>query len=83
MLVCGSLTFFCRELGLRGVDLERVTIGSFLHDIGKPKIPIEILDKSGGLDEVECASMQRHPSFSRDILLAEKGLNPRIIEMAA
>ncbi len=82
MLVCASLTQFCQTLGVRDADLERVTVGGFLHDIGKFKVPLDILDKPGALDATEEAALQRHPSFSRDILLAETGLDPSIIEMA-
>lgn len=49
---------------LHPTDLEythRVVVGSLLHDIGKARIPIEILNKPGPLDADEFAEMRKHP----------------------
>lgn len=82
MMVCGSLTYFCRELGVRGTDLERATIAGFLHDIGKSRVPTEILDKTGELSSAESDAMDLHPTYSREILLTETGLDPSVLEVA-
>ncbi len=82
MFVCGSLTYFAHSIGIRGADLELLTVGGLLHDIGKSKVPYEILDKPGKLDDREWEIMKKHPVFSRTILLNEQDLDKIIVTMA-
>jgi putative nucleotidyltransferase with HDIG domain len=82
MFVCGTLTYFAHSIGIRGADLELLTIGGLLHDIGKSKIPFEILDKPGKLDDQEWETMKLHPVYSRTILLNEQNLDKIIVTMA-
>lgn len=82
MFVCGSLAYFSHAIGIRGEDLKELTLGGFLHDAGKAKIPLAILDKAQKLDDDEWAVMRKHPEFSRAILMAEDGLTPDIVAMA-
>ncbi len=83
MLVCGALAFFSHDIGIRGEDLRKITVGTFLHDAGKALIPLTVLDKPGKLDDKEYKVIQRHPVFSRDILIRQEELNPDVITMAA
>lgn len=83
MFVCGSLTYFAHSLGIRGADLELLTVGGLLHDIGKSSIPNAILDKPGKLDDEEWEAMKKHPEYSRTILLNEQNLDKIIVTMAA
>ncbi|WP_416899258.1 MAG: HD-GYP domain-containing protein [Minwuia sp.] len=82
MYVCGALAFFAHEIGIKGSDLMDLTTGGFLHDVGKSRIPLAILDKPGKLDEAEWETMKGHPGFSREIMLREHGLEERIVRMA-
>jgi len=82
MFVCGSLSYFAHAIGIRGRDLELLTIGGLLHDIGKSRVPVEILDKAGKLDEPEWEVMKKHPEFSREILGREQALDRVIVDMA-
>ena len=82
MFVCGVLAYFAKSLGIAGDDLRELTVGGFLHDAGKAKIPLHILDKPAKLDPDEWALMRTHPSHSREILLRENGLTARIVRMA-
>ena len=41
--------------------LKKIVIGGMMHDIGKAKIPIEILNKPGPLTASEFEIMKRHP----------------------
>ena len=47
------------------IDLGR---GALFHDIGKRKVPVEIIIKKGGLDEAEWAQMKRHPLYGLQLL---------------
>jgi len=48
--------------GLPAPDVARVTLGGFLHDLGKVAIPDAILNKTGKLDENEFEIIQTHPA---------------------
>lgn len=82
MFVCGSLAYFAHAIGVGGIDLKELTLGGFLHDAGKARIPLAILDKSTKLDAEEWELMKSHVAHSRDILGREAGLNKRIVTMA-
>ena len=82
MFVCGSLTYFAHALGIRGAELDQLTLGGLLHDIGKCRIPIEILDKPGKLDPRQWETMKLHPVYSRDILCKENDLDGDLTAMA-
>lgn len=48
--------------------LRILGVGAILHDIGKAKIPLEILNKSGKLTTDEYAVIQKHSQIGYDIL---------------
>ena len=54
--------------GYSTLDLNELGRGSIFHDIGKRNVPVEIICKNGGLNEVEWAQMQKHPQFGLKIL---------------
>lgn len=55
-------------LNLPKKDSERLILAGLLHDIGKVKIPISILDKPSKLTEEEYRIVKLHPLFSVDLL---------------
>lgn len=48
--------------------LEESAIGAFLHDIGKSRVPIDVLNKPAPLTPEEWKVVKRHPEFGLDIL---------------
>ena len=71
-----------RRLGFSRKTLTELGITALLHDIGKAKIPKEILNKPGHFDEDEWGLMKRHPLLGVEVLLNLKQLgevNPRIV----
>ncbi len=50
------------ELGMGQQELEQITIGGLLHDVGKLEISGKILSKSGRLNEEEFHTIQTHPT---------------------
>ncbi|CAG4883831.1 protein of unknown function [Georgfuchsia toluolica] len=56
------------ELGFDTQRLEGLRIAASLHDIGKIKIPSEILSKPGKLSAVEYRMIQGHANASYDVL---------------
>ena len=49
-------------LGLRGERLRTLVVAALLHDIGKLRVPDEILQKAGPLTDEEFAVIKRHPA---------------------
>lgn len=49
-------------------ELDTLTLAGALHDIGKLKIPNEILNKPGKYTDEEFALVKHHPKFGYDIL---------------
>jgi HD-GYP domain-containing protein (c-di-GMP phosphodiesterase class II) len=58
--VCVLVLAFGRYLGLEGSELEMLGLGGLLHDVGKMRVPAEILNKPGPLTEAEFAAMKAH-----------------------
>lgn len=70
-----------RWLKMDSHDLKILTLAGLLHDIGKVKIPDEILNKSGSLTDEEFALIKSHPRFGYDIL-KNQNIDPRIKKAA-
>jgi putative nucleotidyltransferase with HDIG domain len=58
--------------------LQRVVMGSLLHDMGKAMIPIEILNKPGPLTNDEFDVMKKHPKLGVAMAL-KSGINDPVI----
>jgi putative nucleotidyltransferase with HDIG domain len=55
--------------GLGAPDVRAFGIAGLLHDVGKTKIPIEVLTKPGKLTDDERALMNEHPAAGARLLL--------------
>ena len=49
-------------------DLHLLGLGCLLHDIGKMRVPREILHKPGRLDPAEMAEMRRHTEYGYELV---------------
>ena len=59
--VCILSVALGRRLGLSKPQLLDLGLAALLHDIGKSKLPVEVLNKRGHLDGPELAQLQTHP----------------------
>ncbi len=57
-----------KQYGLNKDAIRDIGISGLLHDVGKSKIPNEILNKPGRLDDDEFALMKQHSLFGFQIL---------------
>lgn len=55
-------------LELQPHRLHLLNYGAYLHDVGKIRIPLDILQKPGKLTPEEWALIKQHPSFGREML---------------
>lgn len=62
-------------------ELDTLTLAGLLHDIGKTKIPDEVLNKDGKLTYEEFQMIRNHPKYGYDILKSQP-LNSHIKKAA-
>ena len=75
------MSIFAKHLGIEKDIIEQLTTGALLHDIGKIKIPDEILNKPGRFTDDEFKIMKMHSLFSKEIL-EEAGLKGIAVDIA-
>ena len=72
-----------RGLGASRDQLVRVGAAALMHDIGKSKVPQEVLFKQGRLTEDEWYWMAQHPRLGAQILIEQhENVDPRTIGAA-
>jgi putative nucleotidyltransferase with HDIG domain len=67
------------HLGLNARDVRTFGVAGLLHDLGKVKIPMEILNKPGKLTDDERAVMQNHTTEGAKLIIT----SDRELDMAA
>ncbi|MEO5364425.1 MAG: HD-GYP domain-containing protein [Magnetococcus sp. DMHC-8] len=76
------LMSFCHTLGMDRELVVQAGIGGMLHDLGKMKISLEILNSPNKLTDAEFETMKSHPRFSADILRETSEITPLSIQVA-
>jgi putative nucleotidyltransferase with HDIG domain len=76
LLVTGVAVSFGQKLGFGESDQRRLALAGLLHDIGKARIPIAILEKPGPLSEDEMSVMRQHPTLGIEVLRPVRTLPP-------
>lgn len=74
---------FGRHLGLDRESLNAVGLGGLLLDVGKTKMPIELLNKEGPLTDAERAYLRTHVDHSLEILKEASNVDARVLDMVA
>jgi HD-GYP domain-containing protein (c-di-GMP phosphodiesterase class II) len=59
--VCILSVAIGKKLSLTRLQLYDLGLAALLHDVGKARIPVEVLNKTSGLSEDEWRLMQTHP----------------------
>ena len=80
LLVTGVAVGFALDIGFSKPDVKRLGMAATLHDIGKARIPLSILDKPGRLDPAEEEIMRRHPVIGCELLKDTSGVSPEIFD---
>ena len=68
-----------KTLGLPVEKIRELGISGLLHDVGKAKIPAEVLNKPGKLNDDEFALMKQHTLFGLQILKEKNTFNEPIL----
>lgn len=66
--VCALMAAFARELGMPEGQVRNAAIGGLFHDLGKARVPADILNKPGALTDAEFATMKNHPRLGMEML---------------
>lgn len=67
-----------KRKNMKNDEVYHIGIAGLLHDVGKSKIPLEILNKPAKLDDNEFAIMKQHPLLGYEILKDKKEFTPAI-----
>lgn len=74
--------YFGLEKGFNKNMLMDLGVGSILHDIGKMKVPLSILNKQGKLTDEEFEVMKNHPKYGYDLLRNMDSISDRAKKIA-
>jgi putative nucleotidyltransferase with HDIG domain len=66
--VAGYALAVARGLGLDETEQTTVRVGAYLHDVGKVRVPHEILNKPGRLTNEEFEVIKMHPVWGVELL---------------
>ena len=76
------MTAFARFLQLPPEDISLLGYLGLLQDVGKTRLPTELLNKRNRLSEAEFAQAKQHVQYSVEILSETPGLPPGLAELA-
>ncbi|MGZ8245446.1 HD-GYP domain-containing protein [Methylomagnum sp.] len=80
--VCVYSVLLGRHIGLKSPDLEDAGLCGLLHDMGKIRVPVEILNKEARLEDDELAVMQSHTVHGREILSSGRNVFNGTVDVA-
>jgi putative nucleotidyltransferase with HDIG domain len=72
--VANLATRVAKRLELGHLDQREVRLAALLHDVGKIRLPRELLRRPGPLSQKEWELMRRHPEWGADTVAAIPGL---------
>jgi putative nucleotidyltransferase with HDIG domain len=74
---------FARRMNFNNDVIIQIGTGGLLHDVGKMKVPVEILNKPGPLNDRELEIMKNHVVYGEEILARTSGLTPLSLRLVA
>ena len=81
LLVAGLAATFAIDLGFPEPDRQRLVRAALVHDVGKARVPLAILNKAGRLDAEERAVMCEHPAMGHAILVKAGGFDDTVLSV--
>ncbi|WP_369019292.1 HD-GYP domain-containing protein [Thermatribacter velox] len=74
--------FIGKFFKLPAETLHTLALGSLMHDLGKIKVPLEILNKPGKLDAEDWEIIKQHPGWAAELMLERIPENATAIKIA-
>jgi len=81
MLVTGLSAEFANVLNFGHEDQKHLVRGAVLHDLGKARIPLAILNKADHLDAQELEIMRMHPNIGYQLLREQGDYEPELLDV--
>ena len=81
LIVTGVAVAFGQTLGFSALDRQKLSFAGMLHDIGKARIPVSILEKPGRLDRDETTIIRKHPEYGFDALKSAPEIHKDMLNM--
>jgi putative nucleotidyltransferase with HDIG domain len=78
---CIMAVFLGKTAKVNRKDLETLGIGAVLHDVGKIRVPIEILNKTEKLTDEEFKEIKKHPVYGVELLKNNYSIPDSIIKI--
>ena len=72
-----------KKLNLSDKELKKLGVGSLLHDIGKTRVPRNVLQKNGKLTDKEFEEIKKHPLYGIEILIKSGIIDRDIIDIVS
>ncbi|MHA7881279.1 MAG: HD-GYP domain-containing protein [Saccharospirillum sp.] len=82
MNVCVLAAAFARHLGLKAFEIHQIALCGLLHDVGKSRVPLDILNKPGRFTKEEAHIMAEHTTYGRNILMSASTENLFTVDVA-
>ncbi|MEX8519526.1 MAG: HD-GYP domain-containing protein [Leptothrix sp. (in: b-proteobacteria)] len=79
--VCTLMVALARTLQLPAAQVRAAGLAGMLHDMGKVRIPLAVLNKPGRLTDEEFALMRRHPQWGHELLVEGGGVPPLVLDV--
>ncbi len=80
--VCILSIAFGRHLGKSEKELEKLGLCGLLHDVGKMRVPPEILNKPGALTPKEFGVIRAHTVHGRNLLMSSPNMYDGAVDVA-
>lgn len=79
--VCILATSLAEEMGYNDAEISEIALAGLLHDVGKLKTSLSVLQKPGKLNNQEWELMMKHPTFGSELLMGQDGINDAVSRM--
>ncbi|MDR1351616.1 MAG: HD-GYP domain-containing protein [Zoogloeaceae bacterium] len=79
--VCALMIALARQLQFDEEQVRNAGLAGLIHDLGKMRIPPEVLNKNGKLTDAEFDLMKTHPREGYEILKRNQTVSPEVMDV--
>lgn len=79
--VCGLMIALAKQLELNESEIKQAGMAGLMHDIGKARVPLEILNKPGKLTDNEYEIVQKHAQHGYEMLIEAQISDPVALDV--
>ncbi|MDR1848491.1 MAG: HD-GYP domain-containing protein, partial [Zoogloeaceae bacterium] len=79
--VCALMVALARQMQFSEEHIRNAGLAGMIHDIGKTRVPLEILNKSGKLTDEEFTIIKHHPLLGCEILQESGSVSAEVMDV--